>query len=88
MRATDTGAQLAADATRPSSAGGGLYDARSHDVIARVRSYARGRVEPESPHGWRIYLVSMGLFGEFVAHSAVEDLIESEWLRLAGASGR
>ena len=88
MRATDADAQLAADTTRPSSVGGGLYDARSHDVIARVQSYARGRVEPESPHGWRIYLASMGLYSEFVAHSAVEDLIESEWLRLAGASGR
>lgn len=88
MQATELTAQIEADTTRPSSVGGGLYDARAHDVVARLQAYARGRIEPDSPYGWRIYLVSMGLYSEFVAHSAVQDLIESEWLRLAGAPAR
>jgi len=88
MQATDLSLDLANDPSRPSSVGGGLYDARAHDTIALIQRYAVGRIDPDSPYGWRIYLASMPLYSEFVAHESVKDLIASEWLRLASSAGR
>ncbi|MEM0984276.1 MAG: hypothetical protein AAGI17_10035 [Planctomycetota bacterium] len=88
LQATDLAEDLENLPGRPAALGGGLYDARAHDTIAAVQQYAEGRTEPNSPFGWRGYLVSMGLYGEFVAHQAVKDLIEGEWLRLASGLDR
>ncbi|MEL6328653.1 MAG: hypothetical protein AAFR38_03245 [Planctomycetota bacterium] len=72
---------------RPEAVGGGLFDAKRHDVVNRVQMYAQGRTDIDSPYGWRAFLVRSDLFAEFAAHEAVADLVEQEWLRLTAQAG-
>ncbi len=58
-------------------------DARNHEVLFAVRSYAEGRSDHSSALGWRIYLASMDLYTQFAAHHSIGRLIDEEWLRLA-----
>ncbi len=71
----------------PSSVVSEHLDARSHDVIAFVQDFARGRDDPRRALGWRRYLASMDLYTQFSAFHAVRRLLEEEGRRLAsGAS--
>jgi len=58
-------------------------DARNHEVLFALRSYAQGRSDQTSALGWRIYLASMDLYTQFAAHHTIGRLIDEEWLRLA-----
>lgn len=58
-------------------------DARNHEVLFALRSYAQGRSDQNSALGWRIYLASMDLYTQFAAHHTIGRLIDEEWLRLA-----
>lgn len=58
-------------------------DARNHEVLFAVRSYATGRSDHNSALGWRVYLASMDLYTQFAAHHTIGRLIDEEWLRLA-----
>ena len=58
-------------------------DARNHDVLMAVRSYADGRSSRSSALSWRVYTASMDLYTQFVAHHTIGRLIDEEWLRLS-----
>lgn len=58
-------------------------DARNHEVLYALRTYAQGRSDQSSALGWRIYLASMDLYTQFAAHHSIGRLIDEEWLRLA-----
>lgn len=58
-------------------------DARNHDVLIAVRSYADGRSNRASALSWRVYTASMDLYTQFVAHHTIGRLIDEEWLRLS-----
>lgn len=70
----------------PSSVVSAHLDARSHDVLACVQDYARGRDDPRRALGWRRYLASMDLYTQFSAFHAVRRLLEEEGRRLASAA--
>ncbi len=57
-------------------------DAANGEVLALIQAYAKGRTPPQSPAGWRRYLLSMDLYSEFVAHEAMRRLFKAEWQRL------
>ncbi len=58
-------------------------DARDHSVLMAVRTYADGRSDHTSALAWRVYLASMDLYTQFVAHHTMGRLIDEEWLRLS-----
>jgi hypothetical protein len=58
-------------------------DAKNHQVLMAVRSYAQGRSQSEGALGWKRYVQSMPLFIEFAAHHSVGKLVESEWVRVS-----
>ncbi len=58
-------------------------DANNHQVLMDLRTFAEGRADPESALGWKRYVKSMPLFSKFAAHHAVDELMRSEWTRLA-----
>ncbi|MBS0191892.1 MAG: hypothetical protein U0573_12900 [Phycisphaerales bacterium] len=60
-----------------------LYDGKNQGVQMDVREYAEGRADKQSAAGWRRYLRSADLFAEFVAYRTVDQLVQSETLRLA-----
>jgi hypothetical protein len=66
----------------PAAQAAGVFDARNHQTLAELESYAAGRVEPGSPHGSRIYLMSMEMYTQFVAYRLISELLESERSRL------
>jgi hypothetical protein len=59
-------------------------DAKNHQVLMDVRSYAQGRDKQPSALGWRRYTASMHLFSEFAAYHVIDTLIKEEWARLPG----
>ncbi len=61
-------------------------DAKNHQVLMEVRSYAEGRQKMPSALGWRRYTASMDLFCEFAAHRVVAQMIQQEWVRLPGSA--
>lgn len=58
-------------------------DARNHEVLMAVKSYAEGRSDHESALAWRVHTASMKLYTQFAAHHTIGRLIDEEWLRLA-----
>ncbi len=60
-------------------------DAKNHQVLMDVRSYAEGRDKQPSALGWRRYTASAHLFAEFAAYHVVDTLIKQEWTRLPGS---
>ena len=58
-------------------------DARNHEVLMAVKSYALGRSDHQSALAWRVYTASMNLYTQFAAHHTIGRLIDEEWLRLA-----
>jgi hypothetical protein len=67
----------------PASVISEYLDAKNHQVLVDVKSYAAGRHDPNSAFGWKRYLASMDLFSEFAAWHAVSRLLDHEWIRLA-----
>lgn len=63
-------------------------DARNHQVLADLRSYATGRHDPRDALTWEVHLASMELYAKFAAHTCVSRLVQQEWIRLAQESGR
>lgn len=70
---------------QPMATASELLDAKNNGVLMELKSYAEGRGDPNSALGWRRYTASMPLYAEFAAHKAVGALIQSEWIRAAGA---
>lgn len=58
------------------------FDAADGDTLRYLQHYAHGRVPPDSPAGWRRYLLSMDLYAEFVSHEVMRRLFAAEWKRL------
>jgi len=58
-------------------------DARDHAVLMDLKRYAEGRSDNSSALRWRVYIASMDLYTQFVAHHTVGRLIDEEWLRFA-----
>ena len=71
-------------ATAPASAVSAHLDAKSHDVLMALRSYAQGRHDAEGAFGWRRYTASMELYTEFGAQFVVRRLLEREAARVGG----
>ncbi|USN99442.1 MAG: hypothetical protein H6810_01845 [Phycisphaeraceae bacterium] len=82
MQASDSGYTGAAG-NEPASVESVHLDARSHDVLLKLRRYAEGRKEAETALDWRVYTASMDLYTQFAVHEAVRGLLDHEWLRLA-----
>lgn len=82
MQASDAG-YTGMRGSEPTAVESVHLDARSHDVLLRLRRYAEGRKEKETALDWRIYTASMDLYTQFGAHEAVRGLLDHEWLRLA-----
>jgi hypothetical protein len=82
MQASDAG-YTGARGSEPTAVESVHLDARSHDVLLKLRRYAEGRKEKETALDWRIYTASMDLYTQFGAHEAVRGLLDHEWLRLA-----
>lgn len=92
LAASGTGQQPAPErfSDRPLSSVSEHLDAKNHQVLLDVKTYANGRSDPESALHWERYTKSMALYEEFAMHYAVGRLIQSEELRLAkaGASSK
>lgn len=58
------------------------FDARNHQVLADLRTYASGREKEDTALGWKSYTASVHRFTEFAAYRTVNTLIEQEWLRV------
>lgn len=63
-------------------------DAKNHQVLMDLKSYATGRHDQPSALGWKRYTASMDLYTQFAAYHVVDRLLQSEWVRLAGAAPR
>jgi hypothetical protein len=59
-------------------------DAKNHQVLMDLKSFAQGRTKAPSALGWRRYTASMDLYSEFAVYHAVNSLIKQEWTRLPG----
>lgn len=57
-------------------------DAKNHQVLMDVRTYALGRHDPNGAMNWRRYTASMPLYEEFAASFMVSRLMQQEWIRL------
>lgn len=77
--------QLQVNTRAPVAVVAETLDGMNQGVQAHVKSYAEGRSDPDSALGWKRYLASMDLFTEFAAWRMVEELVEREWARVAGA---
>jgi len=66
----------------------GHWDGADGAVLNRLKAYANGRTPPDSPAGWRRYLLSMDLYSEFVAHDLVRRLFALEWDRIHSETSR
>ena len=65
-----------------------VFDAIDNRTIQEVNQYAESRHPTTSAYGPSIYLVSMDLYTEFVAHRLINDLLHDEKQRLmAGLRG-
>lgn len=73
---------------RPVAVFSELLDGKNNQVLMDLKNYASGRHDETSALGWRRYVASMDLYTEFAASRAVDGLIQSEWIRLAGAVRR
>ncbi|MEM6750532.1 MAG: hypothetical protein AAF612_08680 [Planctomycetota bacterium] len=63
---------------------GALFDARSARVVERVQGYARERGRGgDDPAAYRLYLISMDLFTEFVSFEVASRLVLDETIRQA-----
>ncbi|HWB19536.1 MAG TPA: hypothetical protein VG711_04480 [Phycisphaerales bacterium] len=83
--ASDTVAMTETRMTNPVAQASGVFDASNHATLARLKNYSRGRSEPDSAYGSQIYLVSMEMYTQFVAHELVAELLNSEQIRTAQA---
>lgn len=89
MQATDARqAGLTGYDDKPLAVAARHLDARDHDVLIRLRQYAEGRSDPTTALGWRVHTASMELYTKFAAQALVGELLDIEWLRLAGESVR
>jgi len=70
----------------PTAQAAGMFDATDHEVLYALGAYARGRTEPDSAYGPDIYLVSMEMYTQFVAHELLARLLQQEQTRLASVS--
>ena len=68
-------------ASAPVSTVSEMLDAKNHQVLMDVQSYAVGRSRSPEALGWRRYTAAMDLYCEFAAHYAVSRLLDQEWLR-------
>lgn len=57
-------------------------DGKDQGVLVQVQKFAQGRHDPSAAMGWQRYVKSMDLYQQFAAHYAVEQLMESEKVRL------
>ncbi len=71
------------DSLNPVAQAAGIFDARSHDTLSKLRQYTTGRNVPDSAFGANIYLVRMDLYMQFVSYRLFGDLLESEFMRLS-----
>lgn len=72
-------------AERPVAVFSEVLDAKNNQVLMDLKSYAAGRHDETSALGWKRFAASIDLYTEFAASRAVDGLIQSEWIRLAGA---
>ncbi len=69
----------------PASTASENLDAKNNQVLMDLQQYAQGRLDGPTALGWRRYAASMDLYSEFAASHLVGRLVQSEWIRLAGA---
>jgi hypothetical protein len=65
----------------PAARASGMFDASNHQVLLWLDEYSRGRAEPGSAYGTRIYLTSMEMYTQFVAYRLLHDLLAVEQAR-------
>lgn len=72
----------------PVAQAAGVFDAIDNRTIQEVKQYAESRHISTGAYGTSIYLVSMDLYTEFVAHRLINELLSNEKKRLmAGLEG-
>ena len=77
-----------APSARPTAQAVGVFDASNHLVLTWLDEYTTGRTEPESAYGASIYLVSMEMYTQFVAHRLIHDLLVDEQARITRVDDR
>lgn len=80
---TDVKPQSARNLLTPLSSVSVMLDSDNHAVLADIKRYANGRVDPDSALGWETYTRSMARFVDFSCFRSVELLLGSEAQRLA-----
>lgn len=78
----DTVAMGAVGGVHATAQAAGVYDARNHATLARLRQYAAGRTEPDSSFGTDVYLMNIELYTQFVSYWLIHDLLNVERSRL------
>ena len=68
--------------SQPVAQASAYLDAANATVLRRLQKYAHGRVPPNSPAGWRRYVLNMDLYSEFACHEMMRRLFSAEWKRL------
>jgi hypothetical protein len=74
-------------AEKPLSVVSEILDAKDHQVLMDLRSFAAGRSDSDSALGWHRYTASVNLYSEFAAYHALDVLIRSESIRIANRGG-
>jgi len=87
-RPTETGESRGPVRDAPLATASEHLDAKSHQVLMDLKSYAEGRHEKPSALGWRRYTQSMDLYTQFAVYHVVDRLLQSEWVRLAKVEPR
>ena len=83
--ASDVGLTVSRDSDLPVSAFAEVVDGSNHDVLMDVKQFAKGRHDPNTAMGWKIYTKSAMRFAQYVSHRAARSLMDSERQRLARA---
>jgi len=78
-----TGSMNAAVRLVPTSVVSGYYDAADPLIREQLRDYAQGRGSESHRDAWRMYVLSMDLYTEFVSYLVSSQLMQAEQNRLA-----
>jgi hypothetical protein len=70
---------------RPLAVWSGRLDAKNHQTLMDLRTYASGRTRDLSALGWRRYTASMDLYTQFAMYRGIDGLLQQEWTRTARA---
>lgn len=65
----------------PAAQASGVFDAKDNQTLTQLQDYAKGRTEPGSAFGSRIYQADMDLYTQFAAYELLDELLSAERAR-------